>query len=75
MLTNGNGNCRDRSDLDNSQTYSREKCNNGWCAVMYASYFEKDQTMDGPSTHLFRLANGNDDPPENHYGRWRYPAA
>lgn len=43
-----NGNCRDQWDLDNSQTYSREKCNNGWCAVMYASYFEKDQTMDGP---------------------------
>ncbi|GAB2476504.1 hypothetical protein GCM10027063_16900 [Promicromonospora xylanilytica] len=20
----------------------------GWCAVMYASYFEKDQPMDGP---------------------------
>ena len=127
-----NGNCRDQSDLDSSQTYSREKCNNGWCAVMYASYFEKDQTMDGPvavgshkhdwehvvvwvdqgsnqvehvsitehsgsatysrsdvlfegshpkivfhkdgpSTHLFRLANGNDDPPENHYVDWRYP--
>lgn len=127
-----NGSCRDQWDLDASQTYSREKCNNGWCAVMYASYFEKDQTMDGPvavgshrhdwehvvvwvdqstnqvehvsitehsgsatyprsqvrfegshpkivyhkdgvSTHLFRLANGNDDPPENHYGTWRYP--
>src|SRR3712207_5005007 len=28
-----NGNCRDQSDLDNSQTYARTKCNNGWCAV------------------------------------------
>ncbi|WP_442807189.1 NPP1 family protein [Streptomyces sp. NBC_01294] len=36
-------NCHDRARLDNSNTYSREKCNNGWCAIMYASYFEKDQ--------------------------------
>ncbi|GAB3936838.1 NPP1 family protein [Kribbella albertanoniae] len=42
-----NGNCHDQSDLDNSQTYARSKCNNGWCAVMYASYFEKDQAVDG----------------------------
>ncbi|MET4673516.1 hypothetical protein ABID94_006432 [Streptomyces sp. PvR018] len=28
---------------------------------------------DGASTHFFRLANGNDEPPENHYGNWRYP--
>ncbi|MFF2523511.1 NPP1 family protein [Streptomyces liangshanensis] len=42
-----NGNCHDKSDLDASQTYSREKCNNGWCAVVYASYFEKDQASDG----------------------------
>ncbi|MGC4940043.1 NPP1 family protein [Kribbella sp. DT2] len=126
-----NGNCRDQSDLDNSQTYSRSKCNNGWCAVVYASYFEKDQAVagsglgghrhdfehviswvnqagnqvefvtttqhssqvtyprsqvlfegshpkvvyhkDGASTHFFRLANGSDNPPENHYHSWRYP--
>lgn len=125
-----NGQCRDQWDLDASQTYSREKCNNGWCAIMYASYFEKDQALDGGlgghrhdfehvvvwvnqssnqvdyvsitehsgyatyprsqvlfdgshpkivyhkdgiSTHLFRLANGNDEPPENHYHNWRYP--
>ncbi|MEV6986725.1 NPP1 family protein [Sphaerisporangium sp. NPDC051017] len=126
-----NGNCRDQSDLDNSQTYARSKCDNGWCAVVYASYFEKDQALplislgghrhdwehviswinqasnqveyvsttqhssvvtytrsqvrfdgshpkivyhkDGLSTHFFRLANGNDDPPENHYHDWRYP--
>ncbi|GGL06020.1 hypothetical protein Sme01_55980 [Sphaerisporangium melleum] len=126
-----NGNCRDQSDLDNSQTYARSKCNNGWCAVVYASYFEKDQALpgislgghrhdwehviswidqaadrveyvsttqhssvvtyarsqvrfdgshpkvvyhkDGASTHFFRLANGNDEPPENHYHTWRYP--
>ncbi|MEV4757102.1 NPP1 family protein [Micromonospora sp. NPDC049559] len=126
-----NGNCRDQSDLDRSQTYARSKCNNGWCAIVYASYFEKDQALpgsslgghrhdwehviswvnqasnqvefvtttqhssqvtyarsqvrfdgshpkvvyhkDGASTHFFRLANSNDEPPENHYHNWRYP--
>jgi hypothetical protein len=126
-----NGSCRDQSDLDRSQTYARSKCNNGWCAIVYASYFEKDQAVhgsglgghrhdwehviswvdqsadrvefvtttqhssqrtyprssvrfdgshpktvyhkDGGSTHFFRLANGNDEPPENHYHDWRYP--
>ncbi|MET9483081.1 NPP1 family protein [Streptomyces sp. NPDC006638] len=126
-----NGSCRDQSDLDNSQTYARSKCNNGWCAIVYASYFEKDQAVagsglgghrhdwehviswvnqstnqveyvtttqhssqvtyprsqvrfdgshpkvvfhkDGLSTHFFRLANNNDEPPENHYHNWRYP--
>ncbi|WP_326567099.1 NPP1 family protein [Amycolatopsis rhabdoformis] len=42
-----NGNCHDQSDLDNSQTYSRTECNNGWCAIVYSSYFEKDQVSDG----------------------------
>jgi hypothetical protein len=126
-----NGQCRDQSDLDNSQTYARSRCSNGWCAVVYASYFEKDQALpgsglgghrhdwehviswisqssnraeyvsttqhssfvtyarsqvrfdgshpkvvyhkDGLSTHFFRLANGDDEPPENHYHSWRYP--
>lgn len=44
-----NGNCRDQSDLDNTNVYSRAKCNNGWCAYMYAYYFEKDQTVHGPA--------------------------
>jgi hypothetical protein len=126
-----NGSCRDRSDLDRSQTYARSECNNGWCAIVYASYFEKDQAVhgsglgghrhdwehvvswvdqatdrvefvtttqhssqrtyprsavlfdgshpkvvyhkDGASTHFFRLANTDDEPPENHYHDWRYP--
>ncbi|MGI5214678.1 NPP1 family protein [Plantactinospora sp. CA-290183] len=126
-----NGSCRDQSDLDRSQTYARSRCNNGWCAIVYASYFEKDQAVpgsglgghrhdwehviswvnqasnqveyvtttqhssqrtygrsevrfdgthpkvvyhkDGASTHFFRLANGNDEPPENHYHNWRQP--
>jgi hypothetical protein len=43
-----NGNCRDAVDLESTNTYAREKCNNGWCAVVYASYFEKDQAIPGP---------------------------
>ncbi|MCE7003751.1 NPP1 family protein [Kibdelosporangium philippinense] len=122
-----NGSCRDQSDLDNTNVYSRSKCNNGWCAHMYAYYFEKDQAALGPgsaghrhdwedivvwvqddqvkfvsvsqhasyetksvndvrfedthakivyhkdsvSTHAFRHANGNDEPPENHEGIWQ----
>ncbi|MFZ4841481.1 NPP1 family protein [Mycetocola saprophilus] len=42
-----NGHCHDAPQLQNSNTYSREKCNNGWCAIMYASYFEKDQASNG----------------------------
>lgn len=42
-----NGNCRDASDLANSQVYSRSSCNNGWCAIVYAGYFEKDQAVPG----------------------------
>ncbi|SDT38472.1 NPP1 family protein [Actinoplanes derwentensis] len=126
-----NGSCRDQWDLDASQTYARSKCDSGWCAIVYAGYFEKDQAVagsglgghrhdwehviswvnqatnqveyvsttqhssqktysrsqvrfdgshpkivyhkDGASTHFFRLANSNDEPPENHYHNWRYP--
>jgi hypothetical protein len=124
-----NGHCHDMAQLTNDNTYSREKCNNGWCAVMYASYFEKDQATlgpaaighrhdwehvivwiynnavqyvavsqhssyaisaasgvrfdgthpkivyhkDGASTHDFRFANTNDEPPENATGSWFYP--
>lgn len=42
-----NGNCRDASDLENTNGYSREKCDNGWCAILYGSYFEKDQALPG----------------------------
>ncbi|MEU6810049.1 NPP1 family protein [Streptomyces sp. NPDC046831] len=44
-----NGNCRDASDLDNTNSYARSKCNNGWCAVIYGLYFEKDQALPGSS--------------------------
>jgi hypothetical protein len=42
-----NGNCHDQSDLDNTNSYSRSKCNNGWCAYLYDLYFEKDQAVAG----------------------------
>jgi hypothetical protein len=28
------GDCRDPPQLDNSNTYSRKRCNNGFCAIM-----------------------------------------
>lgn len=34
--------CRNASYLDNNNVYVRSRCNNGWCAHMYAYYFEKD---------------------------------
>ncbi|OIW24551.1 NPP1-domain-containing protein [Coniochaeta ligniaria NRRL 30616] len=34
--------CHDLSDLDNNNVYSRQRCNNGWCAYLYDYYFEKD---------------------------------
>jgi hypothetical protein len=40
-----NGQCHDKSDLDNTNSYSRSKCNNGWCAYLYDLYFEKDQAV------------------------------
>ncbi|MEX3101585.1 MULTISPECIES: NPP1 family protein [unclassified Streptomyces] len=123
------GDCHDASDLDNTNSYSRAKCNNGWCAYMYGLYFEKDQALanssigghrhdwehvvvwvqngtvqyvatsnhgsftvspassvrfdgthakvvyhkDGISTHCFRLAGTNDEPPENDKHTWQYP--
>lgn len=42
-----NGHCHDMSDLDNVNVYSRSKCDSGWCAYMYAVYFEKDQAVVG----------------------------
>jgi hypothetical protein len=42
-----NGNCHDPSDLDNTNSYSRSKCDSGWCAYLYDLYFEKDQAVPG----------------------------
>ncbi|MET7274666.1 NPP1 family protein [Streptomyces flaveolus] len=44
-----NGNCRDASDLENTNSYSRAKCDHGWCAYLYGLYFEKDQALPGSS--------------------------
>ncbi|KAK2054306.1 necrosis inducing protein [Colletotrichum caudatum] len=44
-VTSASGHCRDRSDLANSNVYSRARCNNGWCAYMYGYYFVKDQAF------------------------------
>ncbi|KAH7305799.1 secreted protein [Stachybotrys elegans] len=41
------GRCRDPPQLQNSNVYSRRRCNNGYCAVMYEYYFEKDQAVRG----------------------------
>ncbi|MGH3433353.1 MAG: NPP1 family protein [Thermocrispum sp.] len=43
-----NGQCRDSWDLDNTNSYSRSKCDgSGWCAYLYDLYFEKDQAVPG----------------------------
>ncbi|GAA3673407.1 NPP1 family protein [Lentzea roselyniae] len=46
------GQCRS-GHLGNANTYSRAKCNNGWCAISYALYFEKDMSCAGctPTSH------------------------
>lgn len=41
------GDCRDAHQLENSNAYSRKRCNNGYCAIMYEYYFEKDQAVGG----------------------------
>lgn len=41
------GECRSQAQLDNSNAYSRKRCNNGYCAIMYEYYFEKDQAIGG----------------------------
>ena len=40
------GGCR-TDHLNKADTYSRSKCNNGWCGIIYASYFEKDEASPG----------------------------
>ncbi|WP_113699537.1 NPP1 family protein [Nonomuraea lactucae] len=49
--TTNTGDCRDQSDLDNTNAYSRQRCNSGWCVYLYDYYFEKDvmtQNVAGP---------------------------
>lgn len=40
------GQCRS-GHLGKANTYSRATCNNGWCAIAYALYFEKDMSCAG----------------------------
>ncbi|MER6128757.1 NPP1 family protein [Streptomyces sp. NPDC001795] len=40
------GGCR-TDHLGNANTYSRAKCNNGWCGIIYTLYFEKDEASPG----------------------------
>ncbi|KAK3196501.1 hypothetical protein K4F52_000383 [Lecanicillium sp. MT-2017a] len=44
-FTSNTKDCRDASDLDNQNVYSRRRCNHGWCAYMYEHYFEKDVAL------------------------------
>ncbi|SEE58299.1 NPP1 family protein [Streptomyces sp. TLI_105] len=38
--------CHDQSDLDNTNAYSRQRCNSGWCVYLYDYYFEKDVAVE-----------------------------
>ncbi|KAK4158945.1 necrosis inducing protein [Cladorrhinum sp. PSN259] len=39
--------CRAPNRLENLNVYSRARCNNGICGIMYEYYFEKDQNVCG----------------------------
>ncbi|KAK3989619.1 necrosis inducing protein [Cladorrhinum sp. PSN332] len=39
--------CRDPAQLNNLNVYSRSRCNNGFCGIMYEYYFEKDANVCG----------------------------
>ncbi|SPN99262.1 uncharacterized protein DNG_02299 [Cephalotrichum gorgonifer] len=34
--------CRNEEMLERSNVYSRQRCNSGYCVIMYAYYFQKD---------------------------------
>ncbi|MFI2350382.1 NPP1 family protein [Streptomyces sp. NPDC019443] len=44
--TTNSSDCRDPSDLDNTNAYSRQRCNSGWCVYLYDYYFEKDVSVE-----------------------------
>ncbi|KAM7201665.1 necrosis and ethylene-inducing protein-inducing protein [Rhypophila sp. PSN 637] len=39
--------CREEVMLERCNVYSRQRCNNGYCAIMYAYYFQKDWASPG----------------------------
>lgn len=43
--------CREKDRLDHAQVYVRERCNHGWCAYLYAYYFEGDFGWLNAHTH------------------------
>ncbi|KAK4032300.1 necrosis inducing protein-domain-containing protein [Parachaetomium inaequale] len=45
QFTGLSSDCRDASDLDNNNVYSRQRCNGGWCVYLYGYYFEKDVAL------------------------------
>jgi hypothetical protein len=47
--------CRTAAYLDNQNVYSRSHCNNGWCAIMYEHYFQKDVGLQ----HVAGVASGH----------------
>ncbi|MGW4796216.1 NPP1 family protein [Nonomuraea sp. NPDC004297] len=51
--------CRNRNRLGATNVYSRAKCNNGWCAYMYAYYFQKDMSANPVYNPLTGLTNGS----------------
>ncbi|RXG48861.1 hypothetical protein VDGE_08022 [Verticillium dahliae] len=42
------GPCRPRSALDRTNVYVRGRCNRGWCAFVYAYYFQMDWAWSWP---------------------------
>ncbi|KAM7210113.1 Necrosis inducing protein (NPP1) domain containing protein [Rhypophila decipiens] len=46
--------CRREEMLERANVYSRQRCNNGYCAIMYAYYFQKDQTGTAGPLHGHR---------------------
>lgn len=55
-----NGHCHDRSDLDNTNSYSRSRCNHYWCAYLYDLYFEKDQMVSGIDFSFIGIGHRHD---------------
>lgn len=57
--------CHNRDRLDNNNVYSRKRCNNGWCAIMYVNDVKiscslsdrnpADSTQKGTSTTSRRI--------------------
>ncbi|KAK2786467.1 hypothetical protein FQN53_006623 [Emmonsiellopsis sp. PD_33] len=49
--------CRELDRLQNANVYSRQRCNNGICAIMYEYYFEKDFIRSKAAGHKHEWEN------------------